>query len=96
MVNSADIMQRKRAALDITSRPAWYIVRGIAEDTVKSMERAAIDEDDESKGANLRREAKAARKFLNTFLQEVEIATRVEDVPKDAPVVDEQYEVACE
>lgn len=90
-----ELMRWKHAVVEVTSRPGWQVIRAIAEDTVKSMERAAIDEEDDTKGASLRREAKAARKFLDQFLQQVEITTRVE-VPEDgqSTAADEQYEIA--
>lgn len=94
-MDTQEIMRRKHAVVEVVSRPGWHVVRAIAEDTVEGMVRDAISEEDDVKGSALRREAKAARKFLNNFLQQVEITTRVE-VPEDVSDadLDEDYEIA--
>jgi hypothetical protein len=95
-MNNAELMRRKHAVVEVTSRPGWHVIRAIAEDALKAMCDEALDEEDDVKGSALRREAKAARKFLNQFLQQVEIQTRVE-VPEDVPAAaDQDYEVACD
>jgi hypothetical protein len=76
---------RTREIINTTNSIGWSYIKDLAEGTVTSLERLAIDEDDDDKGATLRREAKAARKFLNSFLRAVE-SMRDATVPhEDAP-----------
>lgn len=93
--SNAQLMRRKLAVIEVTSRPGWHIIRELAEDTVKAMIDEAIGEEDEVRGSNLRREARAARKFLDRFLTAVEITSRAE-VPEDLAAGDGDYEVACD
>jgi hypothetical protein len=75
------LMLRKREIVSTTNSRGWYFVKELAEKTIAKMERDAIDEDDETKGALLRRHAKAAREFYNKFSQQVESMRHV-DAPE--------------
>ncbi len=100
MDSKTDLMRRKLAVIDLMSRGGWRIVCDLAEETVRQMERAALDEEDDVRGSALRREAKAARKFLVTFLNAVETTSRLEVEPSagDANLagaeVDDHYELS--
>jgi hypothetical protein len=65
-------LTRNHEIITTTNTLGWSFLKELAEETVRQLEREAIDEDDDVKGNNLRREAKAARKFLNNFLNTVE------------------------
>jgi hypothetical protein len=93
-VNSTDLMLIKKDVIATTATRGWYHIKQLAEDTVKQAEREAIDEEDDTKGNNLRREAKAARKFLNSFLKSVEVMKLVEAADNTSSEEDDFYEVA--
>ena len=95
MDSNAQLMRRKLAVIEVQGKPGWHIIRELAENTVKAMIDEAINEEDEVRGSNLRREARAARKFLDRFLQAVEITSRAE-VPEDVAPAGENYDVACD
>jgi hypothetical protein len=92
---SNDTLIRKREVVTTTNSAGWRYIKALAEDTVRDLERKAIDEDDDEKGNSLRREAKAARKFLNSFLLAVE-SQREADAPEQTAETtgDYFYEVA--
>jgi hypothetical protein len=94
-MDSNALMQRRRSVIDVTARPGWYTIKQIAEETVAAMERRAIDEESDERGNALRREAKAARTFLNNFLNQIEAATQAEAPEKNAEVED-HYTVAID
>ena len=75
-------MLRKREVVTTTNSRGWYYIQQIAEDTIRLMERDAIDEEDDTKGSLLRRQAKAAREFYTRFSQQIEAMRRI-DVPTD-------------
>jgi len=74
-------MQVKQRIVLTTNTPGWQDIVKLAEESVKQIERAAIDEEDDAKGANLRREAKAARKFITDFLARINSARQVTEEP---------------
>ena len=93
-MDSNELRRRQLAVIEVTNRPGWNVVRTIAEDMVKLMERQAIDEESDERGAALRREAKAARKFLNQLWSQIEITSRAEVPDEDTAAVDDEYEIA--
>lgn len=68
----------KKEIAATTNTLGWRYICEIAERTVKELERQAIDEEDDLKGNTLRREAKAAGKFLKDFLLNVEVSRTVD------------------
>ena len=93
-MDSNELRRRQLAVIEVTNRPGWNVVRTIAEDMVKLMERQAIDEESDERGAALRREAKAARKFLNQLWSQIEVTSRAEVPDEGTAAVDDEYEVA--
>jgi hypothetical protein len=77
------INQVKQRIVQTTSTPGWSDVVKLAEESVKKIERLAIDEEDETKGSNLRREAKAARRFLTDFLKRINSSRQITEEPGD-------------
>lgn len=67
---------KRHEIISATSTRGWFYIKEIAEKTVSDMERKAIDEDDDAKGATLRRRANAARHFLTSFLDTIESMSR--------------------
>lgn len=84
-----DLLIRKREVVATTNSIGWRYIQELAEETVRDLERKAIDEEDDDKGNILRREAKAARKFLTNFLRAVE-CQREADAP-EKPTNTEEY-----
>jgi hypothetical protein len=66
------IVHIKRELLVTTASKGWFYVAQIAENSVKDIEAKCFDEDDEAKGAELRRQAKAARTFMKNFMSQIE------------------------
>jgi hypothetical protein len=80
-MNDSELMMKKREIVSTTNSRGWYYVKEVAEKTIQKMERDAIDEEDDAKGSLLRRQAKAARQFLTTFLDHIESMRRI-DAPE--------------
>ena len=84
-----DLLHKKREIVTTTNSVGWRYIRALGEEAVKAAERRAIDEEDDLKGAVLRREAKAARKFLANFLLAVD-AMRQADAPEQ-PLTEDNF-----
>lgn len=82
-MDNSNLMQTKFEIVQTTNTRGWAFIQKLAEESVKKMERNAIDEDDDIKGSAMRREAKAARTFLNDFMKRVDLARQVTDEPSD-------------
>jgi lysyl-tRNA synthetase class I len=80
-LDNQSLMRVKQRIVMTTNTPGWQDIHRLAEESVKQLERQAIDEEDDTKGATLRREAKAARKFINDFFARIESARQVSDEP---------------
>lgn len=94
-MSNEELMLQKHEIVLTTNTRGWHYITTIAENTVKAMERTAIDEEDDAKGAVMRREAKAARQFLGNFLRSVEAMRRIE-VPENTSSAEQDYDVAME
>ncbi len=68
----SDLLTRKREIITTTNSVGWRFIKELGEEAVRAAERRAIDEEDDAKGATLRRQAKAARVFYDDFLQAIE------------------------
>jgi len=86
--NQAALMVMKKEIVATTNTTGWAYIRKFADRVVTDMERKAIDEEDDVKGNNLRREAKAARIFFNDLMTRIELAKQVTDEPTDDDFVD--------
>jgi len=82
------LMQLKQRIAQTTNSAGWNDVVKLMEESVKRIERQAIDEEDDQKGNNLRREAKAARKFFTDFVKRINSARQVTDEPGDEDWLD--------
>jgi hypothetical protein len=88
----SNLMVRKHEVIQTTGSRGWVIMKQMADDAIQQMINKAIDEADETKGEQLRKNAQAARQFWKLFMGHVESI-------KDLDVANEQddwYEVACE
>jgi hypothetical protein len=74
-------MQVKLRIASLVNNPDWPYAKKLAEETIKAMEREAIDEEDDAKASGLRRDARGARKFWNTFLNQLTIAAQITNEP---------------
>jgi len=83
MSETSQIIRVKQRIVQTTNTPGWNDIALLAEESVKKLEREAIDEEDDQKGTHLRREAKAARKFLTEFLKRINSARLITDEPGD-------------
>jgi len=63
-----------RDVIQTTGTPGWHRILEFAQRALQGMVRDAIDAEDDTKGSALRREAKAAKTFLEKFLVKVEAA----------------------
>jgi hypothetical protein len=81
MDSNSQLMQVKLEIVQTTNTRGWQLIQKLGEETVKNMERMAIDEEDDVKGTLLRREAKAARKFFTDFTARINLARQVSDEP---------------
>ena len=77
-METGQLIAIKREILTTTSSPGWKCILDLGEKAVARMEREAIDCDDDTQGNNLRKEAKAARKFFTALCQMVETYRRVD------------------
>lgn len=89
----SNLLLRKKELINTTATHGWRFVKELGETVVRAKERKAIDEEDDTKGASLRREAKVARQFLNEFFQLIEQMKQVEGESSDEK---DWYEVATE
>lgn len=76
----------KRNLISTTATAGWFDIVGVAERIIQATSDLAINEEDETKGANLRRKAQAQRQFWNILMNEIEQHKDPEFDP------DEQYE----
>lgn len=74
----SQLLAKKHEIINTTNTVGWTLIKELGESTITQMEREAIDEDDDAKGAVLRRQAKAARVFFNDFLTAINSYRQVE------------------
>ena len=86
------LLHMKKSIIETTNTVGWAYITKFANTVATDMERAAIDEEDDTKGNSLRREAKAARKFLNDLLTRIEMARQVDTEPENGSFLD----IACD
>lgn len=91
-----ELMMRKREVLQTTASRGWQYIQSLAEDTVREMERATFNTDDDAQATVLRRQAKAARQFLTTFISKVEAFKSLDDAEpsEEKGTPDDFYEVS--
>lgn len=70
-------MAIKRELVATTSTAGWRYIQQIANNVITAAERAAIDEDDEAKGALLRRKAQAMRKGFTDLWTTIEATKQI-------------------
>lgn len=80
--DNSELVAAKKDLVSTTATPGWYAIQRFAEAIVQGKERAAIDEEDDTRGNALRREAKAARSFMNELFERIEKAKQY-DTPTD-------------
>jgi len=64
----------KAAVLEMTATRGWSYFEKFAETVVRELESQAIAEDDDTKAAGLRRDARGARRFKDELFKRVVIA----------------------
>jgi hypothetical protein len=75
-----------RDIMQTTGTPGWHRILELAQRALQNMVKDAIDAEDDVKGSQLRREAKAAKTFLENFLTKVEAAKQYlppDEVPEE-------------
>lgn len=80
--NSA-LMAVKLRIVATTNTPGWYDIRKLAAQSVEKLERAALDCEDDEQANNLRREARAAKKFADDFFSRIDAERLVTEEPTD-------------
>lgn len=73
-----DLMEMKAAMLEITASRGWAYIEKFAETIARELERAAIEEEDDTKAHGLRRDARGARKLKDELLRRVNLAKNQE------------------
>lgn len=63
----------KAALIRISSDPAWSVMRDLADEVVYTLERKALDEDDEEKAKTFRHDARGARRFWMKWLGLIDV-----------------------
>ncbi len=77
-------LNQKSDLVNMINSVGWFIASKVAKDKLEEMERYALDCEDESKIPSLVREAKAARKFWDAFLQTIDNAKNPAETPADS------------
>lgn len=67
-------MGQKSTLVRIVTDQGWIVARAIATDLLKAMDGAALECEDDTKVAGLVREARAARKFWDAFILNIDRA----------------------
>jgi hypothetical protein len=74
---STRLMAVKQALVSTTNTTGWRYITQISDNVIKAAERAAIDEEDDVRGAVLRRQAQALRKGLTDLFAAIEAAKQI-------------------
>jgi hypothetical protein len=72
-------MAIKHELVIMTNTRGWHYAKEVAAEILQAKKDKAIEEEDDVKGAALRREAKAAQDFVNIFFAAIENMKQVTD-----------------
>lgn len=77
-MDNKDLMAMKAALIETTATVGWSYIERFAETVVRELESKAIAEEDDIKGAGLRRDARGARKFKDDLFRRIFLAKNQE------------------